>query len=616
LTEYKICFCNIAQNGYFEIRLAPEKMLGVHLQWLKRERRQRKMVKMAAQKKPAWFIYVGLTVLIAAVYWPVRHFEFLLYDDTIYVKLNPHVQHGLNLKEMAWAFYTNHCTNWHPLTWLSHMLDWQLFGNDAGLHHVTSVVLHILSSIVLFIAFREMTGAFWRSALLAALFALHPLRVESVAWVAERKDVLSTLFFMLTLWAYARYATRPANGRRYYWLALGLFVLGLMSKPMLVTLPFVLLLLDLWPLRRWQKVNQRKAGLTLAQLVKEKLPFFALTIAGCAVTLWAQGTGGAVTSLAKLPVLARIENTFVAYVFYLRCIFWPVELASPYPHPGYAPIWKLGLVVLILVVISIAAVRWWKRAPWVIAGWLWFLGTLVPVIGVIQVGAQGFADRYTYIPSIGILFAVIWTSHQWLQTRKAIATGLGVVLVSACVVMSVGQVKYWENTKTLFERTIAITRRNAFAHNNLAAYLMEHGDYDGAIYHANAALQIVPSYPDPHDTLAFAYTQKVMDQQALEHYRIVLANAAAHQPSDLSLFYNGYGTSLARTGQVAESCEEFRKCVELNPTLPEAHCNLGVSLSTLGRTADAAAEFREALRLRPDYEGARKQLEKISRSAN
>jgi tetratricopeptide (TPR) repeat protein len=570
---------------------------------------------MAGNDRRSWMICAILIGAIAAVYWPVHHFEFLLYDDTIYVSLNPRVHEGLGWKQLVWAFTTRDCNMWHPLTWLSHLLDWQLFGNNAGEHHTTPVLIHIGSSVALFFAWRRMTGRVWVSAFATAVFALHPLRVESVAWIAERKDVLTGFFAMLTLLAYAHYATTPEKDskrrRKMYLLTIAAFICGLMCKPMQVTWPAALLLLDFWPLKRFT-ISDLRFTKTFQKLLVEKIPFVLLAIAAIPVTIWAAREGaGSMTGLDKVPIDARIANAFVAHLHYLQSFVWPVNLAAQYPHPIHWETWRVVLAVSVFFGLTVFALVMYKRQPWWLTAWFWAVATSLPVIGLVQLGAHAYADRYTYIPLVAVPLVVAMTASVLLKAvpKPALAVA-GIAILLALTAATRSYLWTWQNTQTLFERSLAVTKRNAFAHNNLAAYLVEHGDFDGAIYHGNAALEIVPTYPDPHESLAFAYTQKGLDAQAIPEYEKALSYQGMHNAETTSLLHNGFGTSLARTGRVQEASEHFRKCVELNPTLPEGHCNLGMSLSTLGRNAEAAEQFREALRLKPGYDTAQKMLDK------
>ncbi len=597
----------------------------------------------AAPDKKSWIIGLVLALAVIAVYWPVRHFEFLIYDDTIYVSMNPHVQQGLNWATFGWAFHTTDCSNWHPLTWLTHLFDWQMFKSDAGKHHLTNLFFHAASSVLLFFVWRRMTGAVWRSAFLAALFALHPLRVESVAWVSERKDVLSTFFFMLTLWAYACFAKKsevpvveiktgkkkpsarqkanqatpkteavlppvalhPLSSPSYY-LCLLFFILGLMSKPMLVTVPFVLLLLDYWPLGRVRVKSESgntphsPPSLSLFSLVLEKIPFFVLTVVGCIVTVWSQKTGGAVTSLAQLPWGARISNAFLSYIHYLKTFFYTVDLAAPYPHPGFSPWWVTTLAAVFLLGVTVGAWFVRSRQPWFLSGWLWFLGMMVPVIGLLQVGAQAYADRYTYISMIGFTAALIWTVADLAGqgTGRFIAGALGVGSLIICIVLTSKQVEIWRNTETLFTHAIAVTKDNALAHNNLGAYLLEHQRYDEAIEHCEEALRIVPTYPDPHATLAFAYTQSGHLPEAAKEYPLALK----YDPDNANL-HNGYGSVLAQLKRFSEASEEFGAAAR-HSTWPEAPANWALACVQSGKFEEAITHYQEAIRMRPSFSSA------------
>jgi tetratricopeptide (TPR) repeat protein len=557
------------------------------------------------------------TVLFAvtvAVFWPARQFDFLLYDDTIYVKLNPHVHQGLTWETVKWAFTSNDCTNWHPLTWLSHLLDWELFANNAGKHHVTSLLLHALSGALLFFALKALTGMVWRSAFVAAVFALHPLRVESVAWISERKDVLSGLFFMLTLWAYARFAnydlqwTREKNAslkgkrRLLYLLTITSFALGLMAKPMLVTLPFVMLLLDYWPLKRVPPFSVA----IVRRLLVEKIPFFALTAVSCALTVWAQGSGGAISSLEKMPLSARIPNSIMGYFHYLTSFVWPKDLASPYPYPGFWPASKVLPAVALLLALLVVAFILRRKHPAALVGYFWFLGMLIPVIGLVQVGAQAYADRYTYLPLIGLAIAVAWVIPEILARQKiprfvfAIAS---VAILLGCIVATTKYLPVWRNTETLFTHTLQHTKNNAFAHNNLGTHFVENGRFQEAIIHANEALRIVPTYQEPHTTLAFGYGMSQRLDEALPAYE----RALKFEPKNAQL-HNGYGAALAQKGRLEEARAAFSRAVEVNPNFAEARHNLGRSLLDLGRAAEAIPHLQEAIRLKPDYATAQKSL--------
>jgi len=446
-----------------------------------------------------------LVVLTLAVYRQVQNFDFVNFDDHMYITENRHVKEGLTLKSTIWAFTTIHAANWHPLTWLSHMLDCQFFGMNSGRHHLTNLFFHITNSLLLFFVFRKMTGSSWQSGFVAALFALHPLHVESVAWVSERKDVLSAFFWMLTMWSYVWYVEHPGINR--YLLVLLFFILGLMAKPMLVTLPFVLLLLDFYPLSRFQ-FQQSDDGNIFQQrsiylrLVLEKLPLFVLAAISSAVTLYAQKRGGAVMSLDVIPIKVRIANALVSYIKYIEKMIYPSELAVLYPFQGMLPWWEITGAGLLLVSISFLAIRVIKQSPYYAVGWLWYIGTLVPVIGLVQIGRQSMADRYTYIPLIGLFIVIAWgvpeIVAQW-RHRKILLTIFATVLLSILMTVTWKHLRHWGNSITLFEHTLEVTSNNYLAHNNLGVALDIQGRTQEAIDHYLKALRIKPDYVEAHN---------------------------------------------------------------------------------------------------------------------
>jgi tetratricopeptide (TPR) repeat protein len=475
-----------------------------------------------------------LSLATLAVFGQVLHHDFINYDDPDYVTTNPHVRAGLTIAGVAWACTSSYASNWHPLTWFSHMLDCQLFGLNAGHHHFMSVLIHLANGLLLFAVMRRMTGAIAQSAVVAFLFALHPLHVESVAWAAERKDVLSTFFWMLTTLAYVRYVERPAFRR--YLLALTLFGMGLMSKPMVVTLPFVLLLLDFWPLRRLHNEGPRNTKVrsffgevnlwfSLVRLGREKLPFFALSAASIMVTFLVQRRWGAVVSAEVIPIKGRIENLFISYVFYIRKTLWPYDLAVFYPSRQGWPLWGVLLSAALLAGVTAAVVWRSRRYPYLTVGWLWFLGTLVPVIGLVQVGAQSMADRYTYIPLIGIFIIVTWHIPSLIRAerRRSLLLGMSAaVLLLACAVSTWRQLRYWENSSTLFERALSVTSNNCVAHGGLGVALADAGKLDEAIGHFTEALRINPNYSMAHANLGLALARKGNVGEAIAHYRQTL----------------------------------------------------------------------------------------------
>jgi len=466
-----------------------------------------------------------LIISTAAVYWQVRDFQFVNFDDDKYIYQNRHVQEGLTLESITWAFTTIHAKNWHPLTWLSHMLDCKIYGNNPGGHHYTNLLFHIANTLLLFLVFRKMTGCLWQSAFIAALFALHPLHVESVAWVSERKDVLSTFFWMLTMWSYIWYVEHPIVHR--YLLVVLLLALGLMSKPMLVTLPFVLLLLDFYPLNRFKfqlsdnSANSRQKSNTF-RLILEKIPLFILVAMASAVTFYAQKKGGAVRSLEIYPIKVRIANAMVSYVKYIGNMVYPSDLTVLYPHPGLLPWWKISFACLLLASISFLAIRTAKQKPYFAMGWLWYLGTLIPVIGLVQVGKQSMADRYTYVPLIGIFIIIAWGVPEFMakwRYRKICLTMSGTVVITILMAMTWKQVGYWRNSITLFEHPLKITSNNYLPHNNLGCALDKRGHTAEAMEHYLQALQIKPDFWNAHYNLAVDLFRVGDIDGAIDHFR-------------------------------------------------------------------------------------------------
>jgi tetratricopeptide (TPR) repeat protein len=496
------------------------------------------------EKQRAMLICLLLALITLALYWPATHFDFTNYDDPDYIIYNPPVRHGITGAGLAWAFKTRHASNWHPLTWVSHMADCALYGLNPGGHHLTSLLFHTANVVLLFLILRQWTGAPWRSALVAALFAWHPLHVESVAWVSERKDVLSTFFWLLALAAYGRYTENLkfliSNFKFYYIAALFFFALGLLSKPMVVTLPFVLLLLDFWPLKRKAAVG----------LFLEKIPFFALAALECVATLWAQSGANSVVSFGVLPFSARLANALVSCVLYLWKMFWPVDLAVPYSYSHIWTFWPAAGAGCLLLLISAGAIMRARRQPWLIAGWLWYLGTLMPVIGLAQVGIQPMADRYTYVPLIGIFIMAAWAiPGEWarwpgpgLVFGAVVAGVLGFLLAGTEV-----QLQYWRNSVALFSHTAAVTRNNILAEYNLAEALARQGDEAEAIVHYQRALAIEPNRVEAH-----------YNSQTQAHYNL--------------------GQIFRAHKQWAEAEAQFRACLRDDPNLTRARNNLNAVL--------------------------------------
>jgi len=570
-----------------------------------------------------------LVLTTFTVYGQVGQHDFVNYDDDEYVYENPHVRRGFTWENVGWAFTAMWSNNWHPLTWLSHMLDCELFGLKAGYHHLVNVFLHILNSILLYLVLKGTTGAVWRSSMVAALFALHPLHVESVAWVAERKDVLSTLFFMLTLWAYVRYVARPCWSR--YGLVFGFLALGLMAKPMLVTVPFVLLLLDYWPLGRL-RLDERVGTKTL-RLVLEKVPLFVLVVASSVVTFVAQQRAGATSLAHAVPFGTRAANGLVSYVAYLCKMVWPSGLAVFYPYRDLLPTahW-VGAAVALLGVSALAvwAGRRWRHLA---VGWFWYLGTLVPVIGLIQVGTQSMADRYTYIPLIGVFVIVVWGLAYlvggWQRGRVGLIGLAGVVLVG-CMVLATLQVDHWRSGVTLFEHTLKVTKRNAVAHLNLGVALTERGEIEAAIAHYHQAVRINPQSAEMHQNLGAVLLMQDKHEDAIAYFRQALRinpqSASAHNNLGLALVaqgkteealahyeqalridpefaqtHNNLGLALVVQGKIEEAITHYEEALRINPELAKAHNNLGFALAQQGKSDDAIEQIHQALRLDPGY---------------
>lgn len=536
------------------------------------------MDRIARVKLTSRWTFIAVCVCLAVVTWVVfaqtLRYDFVNYDDPSYVYQNTRITSGINLANLAWAFTHIHSENWHPLTTITHMLDCQLHGLNAGWHHFTNVLLHCLAVVLLFVALERMTGALRRSAFVSAVFAVHPLHVESVAWIAERKDVLSAVFFMLTLLAYLHYTRAPSIGR-YLTVALGV-VLGLMSKPMLVTLPFVLLLLDYWPLGRFE-TRRLNTGRRLLQLVLEKIPLIALSAVSSIVTFLAQR--GAIGWTEQLPVSERISNAIVAYVIYIRQMFWPARLAVFYPHPeNRLPVLEISLALIVLVGITAAAFVFRKKAPYFMIGWLWYLGMLVPVIGLVQVGWQGHADRYTFLSQIGLYIAVTWAvtdlTRSWRFQRIALGAA-AVVVLGALTWSSRLQTSYWRDSETLFTHALAVTSNNDVALNNLGIIFLDKGQLDDAISKLEAAIDLRPENAPAHDNLAKALLKKGQVTEAMVHYREFLELEPANVEAR-----NTLGTALIQQGHVREALDQWQEALALQPENGNAASNLAWVFAT------------------------------------
>lgn len=539
---------------------------------------------------------VGVCVFLIALAWIVfgqsLRFEFINFDDGDYVVKNPIVARGLTPAGILWAFTHLHAGNWHPVTWISHMLDAQLYGLRPGGHHLSNVLIHAATAILLFLVLRQMTGALWRSAFVAAVFAIHPLRVESVAWVAERKDTLSGLFFMLTMAAYIRYARRSSAGS--YGLLLLSLALGLMAKPMLVTAPFVLLLLDYWPLHRLRKPGDAKKT-PLRRLALEKLPLLILVAASGALTLLAQKT--AIQPLTHLPGMTRLSNVIISYAVYIRQMFWPLDLTAYYPlRVEDIDASQVLLSFLLLVGISVI-VFIHRRRRYLVTGWLWYLVMLVPVIGILQVGNQAHADRYTYLPQIGLYLAVTWGAvdlcANW-RHRSLVLGVLATVVLAALTFAARIQTSHWRESESLWRYTLARTSNNAMAELNLGEALHKKGRVDEAIAHLEKSVEIQPGYATNHGSLGIALLTKGRRDEAFAHLRKSLELNPEQAPIHSSL-----GVALLDLGQPEESLAHLQKAVEIDPNDSDAHYNLGNTLLQMGRASQAIVEYERALTVDP-----------------
>jgi len=531
-----------------------------------------------------------LCLITLIVFWQVTNHEFINYDDDKYVSGNDYVIDGLTPENILWSFTAEVVGNWHPLTLLSHMLDCQLHGLDPGPHHLSNLFLHMANTLLLFLVLMRMTSTLWQSAFVAALFALHPLHVESVAWVAERKGVLSTFFWMLTMWCYVRYVESPKVER--YLLVLLVFMMGLMAKPMLVTLPFVLLLLDYWPLRRFEP---GKPG--IGRLVLEKTPLFALSAASCVAVLHFQQSGGAFTSLAGYPVDIRVYNAIVSYIYYIFKTIWPIKLTVFYPHPGTLSIWQVSGAGLLLLAITFFSIRTVQQRPWVTVGWLWYMGTLVPVIGLVQVGSQAMADRYTYVPLIGIFIIITWGFPELLSRlryKKAALASISSAVLITLTTLTWMQVRYWRNSISLFEYALHVTADNYIAHSILGSSLADQGKTAEAVRHYYEALRINPGHATAHYNLGCTFANQGMIAKAIRHF-----TKAVQIDPEFAEAHNNLGVAFANEGRFAEAAKYFSEALRINPEDPETHVNLGNTFAHQGKTAEAIRQFYEALRINP-----------------
>jgi tetratricopeptide (TPR) repeat protein len=606
-------------------------------------------------------IYLFLTAAALIAFWQVSQCDFINYDDNIYVTKNIHIRDGITTQAIRWAFTTGYAANWHPVTWMSHMLDVQLFGLKPRWHHLTNLLFHIANTLLLFFVFHRMTKAPWQSAFVAALFALHPLHVESVAWVAERKDVLSTFFWMLAMGAYIHYVEhRTEDGRQRsedgekctgilrfpfsvfrYLAVLIFFALGLMAKPMLVTLPFVLLLLDYWPLQRFEQkksaqeiptevseplsANKRKGKSSrentvqaivkeeqpaddknkwalICPLLREKIPLFALAALSSVVTFMVQQKGGAVKSIEAFPPGVRIANAFVSYIVYIGKMVWPAKLAVFYPHPGLWSLWQVLGAVLLLGAVTFAVIRTAKRFPYLTVGWLWFAGTLVPVIGIVQAGNQALADRYTYIPLVGLFVMAAWGIPELLKKwryRKEALFALPALILPCFFIVTWTQVGYWRNSIALFDYALRVTSHNDVIQRDRGIVYDKMGNYTKAIEDYDRAIEINPKYIEAYNNRGITYGKLGNYRRAIEDYD----RAIEIYPKYASAYLNR-GAAYSELGNQRQAISDYDRGVEIDPENADAYDNRGAAYAKLGDHRKAISDYDRAIEINPKHAGA------------
>lgn len=592
------------------------------------------------KKKQVLIICIALTVVTFIAFWQVGNADYINFDDNVYVTENTNIQNGITIEGIRWAFTTNYACFWHPLTWISYMLDVQLYGLKPGWHHLTNLIFHILNTLLLFLVINRMTKTLWQSAFVAALFAIHPLHVESVAWVAERKDVLSTFFWMLTMGGYIYYVENPTLQR--YLAVLIFFVFGLMAKPMLVTLPFALFLMDYWPLKRFGQINtdqkirakvvnplsmdNRKSKTRKKDIVKEaaqagksvdykyqwtlirpllweKIPLFVLAVLFSIVAYIAQMEGGAIRSIEEYTLGVRIENAFVSYIIYIGKMIWPSNLTVYYPHPGQLPLWEIFGAVFLLIVGTFAVIRAAKMFPYLIVGWFWYIGILVPVIGIVQVGSQARADRYTYIPLIGLFIIVAWGIPELLKKwhyHERILFAASVLILSCFFMITWIQVGYWHDSFQLFEHALKVSNRNILAYYSLGCAYEKLGHYKQAIDNYNSAIELNPiARTDSYYNRGNVYYRLGDYKRAIKDYE----QAIKIKPKDAKCYHNR-GVANTILGNFKQAIEDFDRAIEINPKFTEAYYNRGTAYNLMGDYNRAIEDFHRAIEINPAYETA------------
>ena len=560
--------------------------------------------------RPELIVCFFLVLIILAAYWQLPTHDFLVFDDIKYITNNTHVHEGITWKNLAWAFSSTDFGYWHPLTWLSHMLAFQLFSLKFGMHHLTNLFLHIANTLLLFMVLKRMTGALWQSAFVAAMFALHPLNVESVAWASERKNVLSTFFWMLTMLTYVRYAERPGFYR--YLLTIFVFVLGLMAKPVLVTLPFVLLLLDYWPLCRFNLARLRSDNQQthttkitgfqrspVLRLVLEKIPFLSLSAVCIYLSSLSIQRFGIVISTASVPMKLRIANALVSYVSYIKKMVWPHNLAVFYPHPQTLPLWQTVGAGLLLLCISFLVFRALRSKPYLTVGWLWYMGTLVPAIGLVQAGLwPATADRFAYVPLIGLFMVIAWGVPDLVVRWRHRKAGLAVIAATLFpfLMATTGlQLRHWQNGVTLFTHNLNVTDNNSLAHYELGNALKQKGKFKKAMFHYSKALQINPNYVEAHNNLGYTLTRQKNYQDAIYHY-----NEALRIKPGYAEAHNNLGTALLDQGNDKEAIYHYNEALRSNPNYAGAYYNLGKIYLNQGEIEKTILLYRKALDLNPE----------------
>lgn len=573
------------------------------------------------------FILLVLTVATLIVYWQVQYYDFIGYDDPSYVTSNRHVQSGLTSEGIQWAAKTMELSNWHPLTWLSHMVDCELFGLNPMGHHWTNLLFHLLNIILLFYVMHRFTGELWKSALLAVFFALHPLNVESVAWISERKNVLSTSFWIMTMMAYGYYVIRP-NWKRYVLIPVA-FALGIMAKPMLVTLPFVLLLMDFWPLCRMrfspyeqvekkdveQWIPEDKGKALFSWLLIEKIPLFLITFFSIVMTL-KTSAGQAMAKTEILPELLRIENAVISYVRYIGKFMWPEKLAVLYPYNFSWPLWQVAGACVLLGCFTIFVIRKSKTHPYLAVGWFWYLGTLIPVIGLVQVGMQAMADRYMYVPMIGILIMLMWGIHdlfkRWRvgRTIQIVTSFMVIILLMVCTHI---QIQYWQNSVRLFRHAVSVTSGNYVAHNILGNDLRSAGHFEEAIANYQRAIAANTDFWPAYNNNGVALSAQGKYDEAIQNYSMAIAlyKKAAKIGGDYATVHFNLGDAFFHVNRINEAALQFEEAVRIRPEVAAFRNSLGVALIRLGRNNEAARQFLQALQLDPEHAGAHHNLAMI-----